>query len=178
MSARARIALALALVVGVSGCALAPGYRDTRVTIASSTAFDPARFQGDWIEVARYPTTFQAHCAGAVARYALAGPGRLSVENLCLDAQGREIDRIAGRAQVVGPGRLSVRLDGVPVAAPYWVLWVDEGYRVAVVGQPDGRAGWILAREARPAPDLIAAAREVLAFNGYDLNRLRGSVTP
>jgi apolipoprotein D and lipocalin family protein len=78
---------------------------------------------------------------------------------------------------VAGPGRLSVRLDGVPVAAPYWVLWVDEGYRTAVVGQPNGRAGWVLNREPEIPQDRWVAAREVLDFNGYDLSRLVRSVS-
>jgi apolipoprotein D and lipocalin family protein len=77
----------------------------------------------------------------------------------------------------VGPGRLSVRLSGVPVAAPYWVLWVDEGYRTAVVGQPNGRAGWILNRDPVIPEDRWIAAREVLDFNGYDLSRLHQSVS-
>ena len=47
---------------------------------------------------------------------------------------------IGGEARIVGPGRLKVRLDGVPVQADYWVLWVDEGYRTAAVGVPSGRA--------------------------------------
>ena len=90
--------------------------------------------------------------------------------NRCV-RNGRAV-RIEGVATPVGPGRLSVRLEGVPVAASLWVLWVDEGYRTAVLGQPDGRAGWILARTPEIPADRLAAAREVLAFNGYDLSRL------
>jgi apolipoprotein D and lipocalin family protein len=53
------------------------------------------------------------------------------------------------------------------VAAPYWVLWVDEGYRTAVVGQPNGRAGWVLNREPGDPAGPLDRAREVLDFNGY-----------
>jgi apolipoprotein D and lipocalin family protein len=117
-------------------------YRDRSVTIASSANFDPSRYLGRWYEVARYPNPFQAGCAGSVVEYASGEGGEILVRNACLDASGRGHRRDLRHGQVVGPGRLSVRLDGVPVAAPYWVLWVDEGYRTAVVGQPTGaRAG-------------------------------------
>ena len=58
------------------------------------------------------------------------------------------------------------------VAAEYWVLWVDESYRTAVIGTPNGRAAWILNRDPAIPADRLAAAREMLDFNGYDLTRL------
>lgn len=171
-----RTIFALALATVLAGCgALAPGYRDTSVTIASSASFDPSRYLGRWYEVARYPNPFQADCAGAIAEYEAGEGGEILVRNTCIDASGTVVSEIAGTARVVGPGRLSVRLDGVPVAAPYWVLWVDDGYRTAVVGQPNGRAGWVLNRDPVIPQDRWIAAREVLDFNGYDLSRLERS---
>lgn len=155
----------------VSG--LLPSYRDAEVTIASKADFDAGRFAGRWVEVASYPLPFQSGCAGATAAYTLTEAQDITVLNTCLDATGAPLRTIEGRAEISGPGRLSVRLDGVPFAAPLWVLWTDADYRVAVLGQPDGRGGWILARETPLRPDLLRAAREVLDFNGYDLTQLR-----
>ncbi|RMA42681.1 lipocalin family protein [Rhodophyticola porphyridii] len=171
-----RFAIVPLLLLALSGCGVfAPSYRDQSVTIASNANFDPARYAGRWYEVARYPNPFQAGCAGAIAEYQLRPGADIAIRNTCLDETGTPTEDISGRATIVGPGRLSVRLSGVPVAAPYWVLWVDEGYRTAVIGQPDGRAGWILNREPVIPADRLAAAREVLAFNGYDLSRLQAS---
>jgi apolipoprotein D and lipocalin family protein len=62
-----------------------------------------------------------------------------------------------------------VQFDRIPfVSAPYWVLWVDEDYTLAVVGVPNGRAGWILARETAINADMRARAEAVLRDNGYD----------
>lgn len=173
--------LLLALAATLAGCGLGPGasFRDDSVTIASSANFDAARYVGRWYEVARYPNPFQSGCPGAIADYGLSGtPGVLTVRNICLDAAGLPTGEITGTATDEGLGRLSVRLQGVPVAAPYWVLWVDEGYRTAVVGAPNGRVGWILNRDPEIPEDRLAAAREVLDFNGYDLGQLQRSVTP
>ncbi|MEP5200987.1 MAG: lipocalin family protein, partial [Paracoccaceae bacterium] len=79
---------------------------------------------------------------------------------------------IEGSAEVVGPGRLKVRLGNIPFAGDYWVLWVDEGYRTAVVGAPSGKVGWILNRTPNIPADRLNAARQILDFNGYRLSEL------
>jgi apolipoprotein D and lipocalin family protein len=165
----------LALCVALVGCSLvAPSYRDNTAPISSQANFDPERYQGLWYEIARFPVSFQEGCTGVTATYALRPDGTISVENTCRDGSldGRE-RRIAGSARITGPGRLSVRFDDVPfVNAPYWVLWVDEGYRTAVVGVPSGRAGWILNRDPQIPQDRFRAALQVLDFNGYDVARI------
>lgn len=148
------------------------GYRDTSVTIASAAAFDPQRYMGRWYEIASYPVPFQAGCTDTVTEYTALSPGVLGVVNTC--RVNGETRRIEGRAVPSGPGRLTVSFVSVPfVEAPYWVLWVSDDYLTAVVGVPSGRAGWILHRDPVISPDRLAAAREVLDFNGYDLSRLR-----
>ena len=170
---------ALALILMLAGCATTDSgglftvYRDTDVPISSKAVFEPERYLGIWYEVARYPVPFEAGCVGVTATYELRDDGLLSVLNICRDADGTEKSRIAGTAEIVGPGRLKVRFDGVPfVAADYWVLWTDDDYRTAVVGAPNGRSGWVLNRTPGIRADRFDAARDILEFNGYDLSRL------
>ena len=162
--------LAPLVFLTLAACAAFPSYRDTDVPITSMAVFDPARYAGLWYEVASYEAPFQKGCTDTRAEYTLRDDGTLDVLNRCTK-DGTETS-IEGAAWVVGPGRLKVSLNGVPIAADYWVLWVDEGYRTAVVGTPSGRAGWILNRDPEIPADRLAAAREVLAFNGYDLGPL------
>jgi len=165
-----RILFAILLL---ASCAPMAIYRDVDAPISSKALFEPARYIGVWHEVARYPVPFEKDCARATAEYGLLDNGTLSVLNICRNADGSERSRINGSAEVVGPGRLVVRFDGVPfVAADYWVLWVDEGYRTAVVGAPNGKSGWILNRDPEIPADRLRAARDVLEFNGYDLSQL------
>ncbi len=169
-----RVAGLLLLCLALSACTSGGVYRDRSVPIASVAAFQPERYTGLWYEIARFPVPFQTGCVGVTARYALRPDGDLSVHNTCRDGaiDGPERD-IRGRARLTGPGRLQVSFSGVPfVLAPYWVLWVDEGYRTAVVGVPSGRAGWILNRTPEIPEDRLRAALEVLDFNGYNVDRL------
>ncbi len=170
MSAIRRGGVVAFCFLSLTSCALAPSYRDQNVTIASMASFDAANYAGEWFEVASFPVFFQRGCRNTTATYVGLPDGALAVLNECDTDDGPE--QIAGRAEVVGPGRLTVQLEGVPFAADYWVLWVDEGYRTAVVGTPSGRAGWILNRTPDITPDRLAAARDVLAFNGYDVSQL------
>jgi apolipoprotein D and lipocalin family protein len=172
----------LVMAALLAGCAVQPGeprgglfevYRDTSVPISSKAVFEPARYLGLWHEVARYPVPFEAGCVGVTAEYGALPDGRISVRNICRNPDGSVRSVIEGSAEIVGPGRLAVRFPSVPFgAADYWVLWTDETYRTAVVGAPNGRSGWILNRDPVIPPDRLAAAKQMLAFNGYDLSRL------
>ncbi|MCX7645185.1 MAG: lipocalin family protein [Rhodobacteraceae bacterium] len=165
-------ALPLLVAAALAGCAaVAPSYRDARVPMTSIAALDAARYAGRWHEVARYPVPFQAGCGPATADYTLLADGSLGIVNACPTASGGR--RIEGRAVPAGPGRFEVSFRGLPFRGPYWVLWVDEGYRTAVVGVPSGRAGWILNREPTIPPDRLRAAMAILEWNGYDLSRLQ-----
>ncbi|WP_296425359.1 lipocalin family protein [Yoonia sp.] len=164
---------ALILILLLAGCGSFDVYRDTDAPISSKAVFAPARYAGLWHEVARFPVFFEAGCVGVTAEYGLRDDGTLSVLNICRNADGSERSRIAGTAEIVGPGRLKVRFASVPfAAADYWVLWTDDDYQTAVVGSPNGRAGWVLNRSPEIRSDRLNAARDVLAFNGYDVSRL------
>ena len=166
MMRRAALAVLLLVLAACGGSS----YRDTNVPMTSIALFDAARYSGLWHEVARYPVWYQEGCRNSRAVYRQTGSDTLSVRNICDRDSG--LEEIVGTAKIVGPGRLRLRLEGVPVTAEYWVLWVDQDYRTAVVGTPSGRAAWILNRAPEISPDRLNAARDVLRFNGYDLSRL------
>ncbi|MGY6412357.1 MAG: lipocalin family protein [Alkalilacustris sp.] len=170
-----RLALALALVLGLGACA--QGFRDREVPMRAVAALDVVAYAGRWYEVARFPVRFQEGCTATVAEYGLREDGRLSVRNSCrIGAPDGPERSISGQAWVVEGGRLSVQLGWIPFPAPYWVLWVDEDYEVAVVGVPSGVAGWILARSPEISEARLAEARAVLQAAGYDLSRLELTV--
>ena len=156
----------LTVVLGLlTGCA---SYRDADVAMTTQ-AIDPADYAGRWYEIARFPVWFQRGCTATTATYEVLDEGTLRVVNACRTGGPDEpVERIEGTAEVVGPGRLEVRLGSIPFAAPYHVLWVDAGYDTAVVGVPNGRAGWILARNPEIAPGRLDEAKAVLRANGYD----------
>lgn len=147
--------LLASLLSALAGCAAQTGHRDARAPIAAIVSFDPARFAGSWNEIA-------AIGRSPGARWQVsAGEGDGFFIATTRDGNGT--------ARLVGPGRIEAT--NFPV--PLWVLWVDDGYRSAVIGTPDGRFAMLLDRDTTMPPDRMNAAREVLAWNGYDLAGLR-----
>jgi apolipoprotein D and lipocalin family protein len=52
-------------------------------------------------------------------------------------------------------------------------MWVDEGFRTAVLGTPSGKVGYVLDRKPKPSPDRYIAATKILTFYGWDISRLQ-----
>lgn len=155
------------VALALTGCAKLPQvpvFRDTNSPIGSAAVVDWDRMAGPWVEVARFDTAFQRGCGRSTWHI---GASAVALE--C--PRGGQAVRVAETAQVTGPGRLRVRLGGAPL--DLWVLWVDEGYRTVALGTPDGTMGWILDRAVASSADRINAAREMLEFNGYDLDALK-----
>lgn len=106
----------------------------------------------------------------------------MRVENSCRNARGRcrSIEGTATPVPCSGNARLRVRFEGpagwMPVARDgnYWIIALDEDYQWAMVGTPDRRFLWILARERSLPPEvycmLVARAR-CLEFDVARLTR-------
>ena len=130
--------------------------------------------------MARLPNVFQASCVGSRARYEPRPDGTLTVVNSCVTARGR-CREVVGRAEPVpcsGNARLRVRFGGLAALVPvpregnYWIIALDDDYRFAMVGTPDRRFLWILARDTCLPPDVFAGLVAQARCLGFDVDRL------
>lgn len=140
-------------------------------TVAS---LDLARYAGKWYEIAAYPMFFQRNCVGdTTAEYALRADGEIAVRNRCRTEDG--FDEANGTAWPVAGGpssRLKVSFFW-PFRSDYWVIGLDEDYRWAVVGNPERKYLWLLAREPRLDEAQLGRALRAAEAQGYDVTRLR-----
>jgi apolipoprotein D and lipocalin family protein len=90
-----------------------------------------------------------------------------------VEGQPGVIRQIEGVAEIVAPGQLQVRLQGVPFPAKYWVLDISRDGRTLIVGTPARQGGWVLRRDPKVTPEQLFAAREVFERNGYDVAALQ-----
>lgn len=159
----------LAALIGLAACGPEPAsapqpLRDPQGWISSAVLFDPVRFAGRW----HVAESGVPGCAGAAQDWTWQG-GAWTISGT--DCAGTRPARAAGRIALTGPGARFTP-ESAFGGAPVWVLWVDQDYRVAVLGTPSGQFGMVVSRDLPPRSDLIAAAHEVLDFNGYDLRRI------
>lgn len=169
-----RAALGLLILALLAGCASSmPPQTVERV--------DLQRYQGTWYELARLPMFFQRKCVQSEAHYGLQGDGSLKVVNRCRTHEG-EWQQVEGVAvpQVAGEtDKLWVRFDNwfsrlLPglTKGEYWVLYLDDDYRSALVGHPNRDYLWLLARTPEVAPELRDRLLQVAREQGYDTGEL------
>lgn len=144
--------LLLLAVIFVNACATPPEASTKPPTVPW---VDLARYQGKWYEIARLPMFFQRNCLHSWATYTILEPGKISVKNECTTRTGR-IEFAEGHAVVVDPrtnARLKVtftnwisRLFPSLTKGDYWIFYLDPDYQTAIVGTPNRKFLWILAR--------------------------------
>lgn len=166
-----RIWGALAVATLISACAApeapGPGYRDTQVPLTYTTRSDANRLAGDWYLRAHYPGDEGLRRVS----YLRARDGQEAfrlVSRSCAENGGCTDIAALWRAEPLGPNRWRLADPQGGKDRDLWVIWVDEGYRTAAIGAPDGGYGWVLDRRETGGTDRITAAREILDFNGYD----------
>ena len=139
--------------------------------------FQPARYVGEWHEIARLPNPFEKGLVAAKATYGLNQDGSLSVKNEGLKNDGRQTS-ITGRATPMGDiseGKLKVRFDKFPVslfAGDYWILDLNSSYTRAIVGSPNRKTLWLLSKNPKDTPGDFTEAMNQVAAQGFDFSPL------
>ena len=134
---------------------------------------DLSRYMGTWHEIARFPNRFQRGCTCTTATYSLRPDGKVAVVNRCGTATG-PAKQSQGWAKVVDPAsnaKLKVTFFW-PFFGDYWVLALDPDYRHVLVGTPNRKYLWILAREPRLEESTYQALVARAAALEFDVARL------
>ncbi len=134
---------------------------------------DLARYMGTWHEIAKFPNRFQRGCGCTTATYALRPDGKVAVANRCRGVDGNP--KLAkGWAKVVDPtvpGKLRVTFFW-PFFGDYWILALDPDYRHVLVGTPNRKYLWILARTPRMEESAYLALVQKAREPGFPVERL------
>ncbi len=151
-----------------------------KAAVTAITSLDLNRYLGKWYELCRLPMKYEDETATDItARYSLNASGAVRVDNRCFDEKDKPKQAI-GEATPVDDSKSRLKVTFLPkfmrwiplTSGDYWVLKLDPGYQVSLVGSPDRKYLWLLARD----PDLAQGVRdEYLAEaerQGFDLTNL------
>jgi apolipoprotein D and lipocalin family protein len=134
--------------------------KDEESPVTTVKAVDLERYVGLWYEIAKIPNRFQKQCvSGTTAEYTLREDGRITVVNQCVKKDG-EVDDAEGIAKVVDTTtntKLKVS----------FVIGLDANYEWAIVGTPDRKYGWVLARTPSLDENTMETIRAIVEHNGY-----------
>lgn len=142
-------------------------------------ALDLPRYLGTWYEIDRLPMRHELEDATDVsAHYTLEDDGGIRVRNRCL--RDGELQEAIGQARPIDASNSRLEVSFLPeglrwipfTKGDYWVILVDAGYANALVGSPDRKYLWLLAREPHmdetTRQHYIGYARQ----QGFDVERL------
>ncbi len=147
--------------------------------VTSVGSLDLNRYSGLWYEVGRLPLKWEdADASDITAEYTPDDDGSVRVDNRCIDKDGAPA-RSIGRATPVRGRAGQLRVSFLPkflrwilyTKGDYWVLKIDDAYTVALVGTPDQKNLWLLAREPHIDHDTEAAYLTEAARQGFDLEK-------
>lgn len=138
---------------------------------------DLSRYAGKWYEIASIPQYFQRNCASdTTAEYTVIAKNRVRVYNSCETADHTRIAS-EGRAKVVDSqtnAKLKVTFAHIgdsyfyTFGGKYWITYLDPDYRFVIVGHPNRKYGWILARDPAIHQDDLAILTVELKIRGYN----------
>jgi apolipoprotein D and lipocalin family protein len=170
--------LTLALLSGLlGGCA----GMDSRGELPTVASVDLARYAGSWYEIARLPMWFQRHCVDSKAVYQVRSDGQVGVHNECVTDDGglAAADGVATVVDTKTNARLMVVFDnwfarwlGSSREGNYWILDLDPEYRTVLVGTPDRRYLWMLARAPQIDDETYRKLVHLARGFGYPVEQL------
>lgn len=139
---RIALSLAIALVIGVSGCDTIPP------AVSAIQPFEKERYLGQWYEIARFDFSFEKNLNNTTAHYSLNGDGSIKVVNKGYDTVANKWTEAEGRAVFTGSdsvASLKVSFFG-PFYGGYNVIALDTAYTYAMVCGGNKDYLWILSR--------------------------------
>jgi apolipoprotein D and lipocalin family protein len=153
--------------------------------------FDIDRYTGEWFEIAKLPNFFEVGCSSAKANYQRIATNAISVLNTCLDEEGGGLQRpnpaVPGtclNAWIFGtgiardlnfPAALNVSFPSSPEAdtpIPNYLVHKTDYDTFAVVGSPDRRGLFLLARDQIMSKKLYRKLLRFVEKLGYNTNNI------
>ncbi|KAB1199668.1 Outer membrane lipoprotein Blc [Morella rubra] len=142
---------------------------------------DLQRYMGRWYEIASFPSRFQPKSGvDTRATYTLRDDGTVHVLNeTWTDGKRSSIEGTATKADPNSDeAKLKVKfyvppfLPIIPVVGDYWVLYIDDDYQYALIGQPSRKYLWILCRQTHLDDEIYNQLVEKAKAEGYDVSKL------
>lgn len=113
---------------------------------------DIERYMGRWYEIASFPSRFQPKSGiDTRATYTLNPDGTVKVLNETwsdgkrgfIEGYAYKVDANSDEAKLKVKFWVPPFLPIIPVTGDYWVLFIDEGYQYALIGQPSRSYLWV-----------------------------------
>lgn len=165
-----------ALVLGLSSCQSVSNKKPAGELQPITRQVDLKRFMGDWYVIAHIPVFIEKEAYNAVESYRLADDGTIPT-TFTFNKGGYDGPRKTYHPKGFIHNKetnAEWRMQFVwPIKASYLITYLSEDYQTTIIGVPDRKYAWIMAR-TKTLPD-SAYQKLVGEFKrqGHDLTKLR-----
>lgn len=153
---------ALTLALSLSPLLTGPAHAQKATAV---TKLDLDKLTGTWYQIAKLPVKSEKKClSDNTVLYALNDKANTFQIGTFCTIKGGDQDNIndSGKMDKAQDGKLKVR-HLVLFSRPYWVLATDPDFNWALVGTPNHKSLWILARQVTLPPDTYAQLQSTAA---------------
>jgi len=137
---------------------------------------DIERFMGDWYVIANIPTFIEKRATNAIESYRLNGKGEIETTFTFYQ------DSPTGKKKKYTPTgfiyntetNAEWRMQFIwPFKLPFLIIDLADDYSYTVVGVPNRKYVWIMARESKLSNDIYEKIINKLAGIGYDVSKVQ-----
>ena len=156
------------------GLAFAGGRLARAQSVTPVLSLNAKRLTGTWYEVARYPTKFEARCAGQATVLFAEGdkPRSIQMGTFCPGKNGSQQEyATTGRMDKKGNGKITFGLIW-PFTQKYWILALARDYSWALAGDPKRKTLSVLVRTPEVEPSTLTRIGTEATAQGFTLDRL------
>ena len=137
---------------------------------------DLNRFMGDWYVIAIIPNFVEKDAVNGIESYSLREDGDVDIEYTFSRGElGNKVKRMTARAFIhdrKSNAEWRVRFFW-PVKFPYLIIDLDPEYEYTVIGVPNRKYVWIMARMSIIPDETYKAILARLLEKGYDLDKIK-----
>jgi apolipoprotein D and lipocalin family protein len=139
------------------------------------SSVDLAKYTGTWYEIAAFPQPFEKGLSCVKAEYSTSGKKYITVLNSGYKEAEKKFVTAKGKAFVVkgsDNSKLMVQFFW-PFKGKYWIIELAPDYSYAVIGHPNRKYLWILARTKELDASLYKKILTRTNDKGFDITKLK-----
>lgn len=160
------------VILVVIGVVLFKILRPTYPFLQTAANINLKKYAGVWYEIALIPNKFEKGCSCTKAEYTLMDD-YIKVKNSCYKSIENKFIEISGKAWPIDKSNAKLKVQFYwPFRGNYWIIYVDENYQYAVVGDPSRKYLWFLARETKITKQAYKKLVFIARQRGFDTTKL------
>jgi apolipoprotein D and lipocalin family protein len=135
---------------------------------------DLTKYMGKWYEIALFPQSFEKGCNCTTAEYSFEKDFVRVINSCNRGGVNGKLTLARGKAFVLkGSNNSKLKVQFFwPFKGKYWIIDLADDYSYAVVGAPNRKYLWILARKSSIDNTLYDEIVKRIAEKGFDVSKL------